>query len=538
MKITDYLKDFRLAFLFLLIASLVILDALYGGPNGLHLGVEFIGGTQIPVQLEHSVDTATMSTLLTTLQGRLSTFGLKQVTVEGIGASEVYVTIPTVAGAEVNDTIALIQSQGVFQGIVNGREAINGSSLVAGSLGASQPLVSGGNVSWQVNFYITQQAAVSFAKAVFGQSNKPLYMFLDRPSNSIVLLNSSLLGTGTSSIGENRSAMLQVLEQAVSLGNQTLPIEIYNPDLSNSQAVGSFFASSSGKYKEVILANNTPAAIVGNITRYNYTLKYVSKQSMTPQFFSAFEGTRQAVSLNSWSAIGLLSAPILSAGITNGTIGQSYEISGMSPQTIPTLLGRENYAVNQSSEITSILNGGSLPVHVIVGVPTTIPPTLGQRFETISALALLLAILAVSATIAIRYRRGFLIIPIVLTTFAELFIILSIIGLIGTIDLAAVAGMIAVIGTGVDAQIIITDEVLSGTSEHGLKLKLGNAFYIIWVDAGLLVVAMLPLLFSTSLITIIGFAESTILGVLFGAFVTRPAYGAIIARHYTKKEAQ
>ena len=146
------------------------------------------------------------------------------------------------------------------------------------------------------------------------------------------------------------------------------------------------------------------------------------------------------------------------------------------------------------------------------------------------------AILAVSLTIGIRYRRAFLILPIVFTTLAELFIILSIIGLIGTIDLSAVAGMIAVIGTGVDAQIIITDEVLATSSEHALKLKLGHAFYIIWADAALLVVAMLPLLFSTSLVTIIGFAESTILGVLFGAFITRPAYGSIITRHYAKPE--
>ena len=36
---------------------------------------------------------------------------------------------------------------------------------------------------------------------------------------------------------------------------------------------------------------------------------------------------------------------------------------------------------------------------VIVGEPETIPPTLGQHFETISIIALLAAILAVSLTI-------------------------------------------------------------------------------------------------------------------------------------------
>jgi len=51
----------------------------------------------------------------------------------------------------------------------------------------------------------------------------------------------------------------------------------------------------------------------------------------------------------------------------------------------------------------------------------------------------------------------------------------------------------------------------------------------------LLIIAMLPLLFSTSLVDIVGFAESTILGALLGVLVTRPAYGAIVSIHYGEK---
>ncbi len=535
--ITSYLKDFRIAILLVLILALAILDLLYGGPNGLHLGVEFIGGTQIPVQLEHSVDPSTMSNLLTILQERLSTFGLKQITVEGIGTSEVYVTIPSVSQTEVQSTLSIIQSQGVFQGVVSGKEALNGSGLLSGSIGAAQPIISNGNVSWSVSFFITQQAANKFSKVVFGQANKPLYMFLDRPANAVVLMNASLLRSSpSSSIGVNQTAQLQAMQQAASLGNQTLPTELYNPDLSNLPSVTAFFSANKGKYAKVVLAKNTPNSLVTNLTALNYTLAYVTTQNMTPTF-TTITATGPTVVVNTWPAIGLLSSPILSPGITNGSVGQSYQISGAAPQGL-TLQAKENYAVNQSTQIASILRGGALPVHVIVGIPTTIPPTLGSHFEVISAIALLAAILAVSATVAVRYRRMFLIIPIVFTTFAELFIILSIIGLIGTIDLAAVAGMIAVIGTGVDAQIIITDELLVGGSDHGIKLKLSNAFFIIWADAGLLVTAMFPLLISTTLITIIGFAESTILGVLFGAFITRPAYGAIISKHYSKQESK
>jgi preprotein translocase subunit SecD len=539
MKLMPYLKDFRVAFLLVLIVLFVILDALYGGPNFLHLGVEFVGGTQIPVQLEHGVDAGTMANLITVLQGRLSTFGLKQVTVEGIGNSEIYVTIPSVSQSEIQSTISVIESQGVFQGIVSGREAINGSGFISGSIGASQPIVAGGNVSWSVSFFITPEAASRFSKIVLGQANKPLYMFLDRPNNAIVLLNASLLNAGASSqFSANQTAEIQTIRQATALGNSTIPVEIYNPDLSNIKSILAFFSSNKGSsYSKVILTKNTPRSILENLSALNYTFSYVTIQNMTPSFIGAASGLSQVAVLNAWPAIGLLSAPILSPGITNGTVGQSYQISGFAPTQL-SLQAKGNFALNQSEKIASILRGGALPVHVIVGIPTTIPPTLGSHFETVSVVALLIAIIAVSVTIAVRYKKMFLIVPIVFTAFAEFFIIISIMGLIGTIDLAAVAGMIAVIGTGVDVQIIITDEVLSKAEEHGLKIRLGNAFTIIWVDAALSVVSMIPLLFSTTLISIIGFAESTILGELFIAFIIRPAYGSIIAKHYSKLEAK
>jgi len=85
----------------------------------------------------------------------------------------------------------------------------------------------------------------------------------------------------------------------------------------------------------------------------------------------------------------------------------------------------------------------------------------------------------------------------------------------------------------VDAQIIITDEMLSKKRETtSAKTLLNNAFYIVWADAIMLVIAMLPLFFSTSLVSVIGFSESTIIGALLGVMITRPAYSAIISRHY------
>jgi preprotein translocase subunit SecD len=537
MKTKEYLKDKRILFLASIIVILLLLDFFYGAgaPYYLHFGIEFTQGTQIPVTLEQHVNPDTMSNIISILQQRVSTFGLKEVTIEGVGSSTIYITIPSVSGKDINDTINIIESQGVFDGIVNGKEAINGSSILSGSIGALPPTTNGTNVFWAVNFFITQNAATHFAKVVYGAANQPLYMFLDRPNNAIILLNSSLLQSSLAS-GISTQQGIAAIDNAVAFGNNTIPVELLNSNSNNWNSLYNFFLTHNTIYNKVILAKNTPLSIANNLSKMNYTLQYVSVANMTPDIVP-ITGTQVGQTtfiVNAWPAIGLLSAPLLSPGVTNGSTGQSYQISGYAPSAL-SLQDKLTYAQTESQTIASVLSGGALPVHVIVGTPTTMPPTLGKHFLYISAIAALLAVVIVSLVIMVRYRRFFLIMPIMLTTFAELFIILSIIGLIGTIDLAAVAGMIAVVGTGVDAQIIITDEIISGKSE-AVKLRLSNAFYIVWADAILLVVAMLPLLFSTSLVSIIGFSESTILGALLGVLITRPAYGAIVSIHYSGAE--
>ncbi len=519
----SYIKDRRIIVLVIVFLALAMLDVHYG----LHFGIEFIGGTQIPVTLEQSVNATEMSSIISTIQQRVSTFGLKQVTVEGVGSDEVYVTLPSVSSTEINKTASIIDSQGHFLGIVNGIQAINGSSILPGSIGIVPPTTINNTVGWQVSFFITQTAATSFAKAVFGQANKPLYMFLDRPSGTIILLNSSMLGN--SSAGVSASEAEAAMKNALAYNKQPIPlIVVYNNNASIS-AAESYINVSKRSYTQIFASDNLPSSLISYAKSLNYTVKLESKANMTPSFTEVSVGN---FSLNTWPLIGLLSSPELNPSITNGSVGDSYEISGAAPTTL-AYAQKLDYATNTSKTIASILTGGALPVQVIVGTPTSIPPTLGKSSLDISIIALITAIVLVSIFIVIRYRRVFLVGPILITTLLELFIIISVIGLVGTIDLSAFAGMIAVVGTGVDAQIIITDEILSrkNTSESS-KSILGNAFYIVWADALLLIIAMLPLFFSTSLVEVIGFSESTIIGALMGVLVTRPAYGAIVSRHY------
>ena len=180
-------------------------------------------------------------------------------------------------------------------------------------------------------------------------------------------------------------------------------------------------------------------------------------------------------------------------------------------------------------KLQTILITGSLPLKLEIVKLDTISPILGKSFINNSLLIGLLAILVVSLVVFIRYRRLKITIPMFVTSISEVLLILGVASLIGwRLDIAAIAGIIAAVGTGVDHQIIITDEVLKGSERYfNWKQKLKRAFGIIMSAYFTTLVAMTPLLFAGAGL-LRGFALTTIIGITMGVLITRPAFAAVI----------
>ncbi|HIH03023.1 MAG TPA: preprotein translocase subunit SecD [Methanoregulaceae archaeon] len=176
------------------------------------------------------------------------------------------------------------------------------------------------------------------------------------------------------------------------------------------------------------------------------------------------------------------------------------------------------------------LRAGALPVDVKVAGSGSVSAVLGDHFKLMSLLAAVFAVLTVGFVIFFRYREPAIVLPMVLTNLAELVILLGIARFIIQLDLATIAGLIAVLGTSIDQLVIITDEILheGRVPSPNLYLKrLARALTIIVASAATVVAAMVPLML-LDLSTLRGFAIITILGVLIGVVITRPAYGRII----------
>lgn len=227
-------------------------------------------------------------------------------------------------------------------------------------------------------------------------------------------------------------------------------------------------------------------------------------------------------------------------------------------RTLEARVGAGDAASQKAKELYIHLREGALPVNVVIVGSGQVSAALGKQFKLQMVIAGLIALLAVAAMVFYRYRERRVVLPMVATSTSEVVMMLGIWSFAGwQLDLASLAGIIMVIGTGVDQLVIITDELIRGseavpaaldrsikeraadaaekagvgklaaTSSKVYLGRLSRAFTIILGAAATTVVAMLPLLYM-GFGALTGFALIIIIGVVLGTLIARPAYGRII----------
>ena len=193
----------------------------------------------------------------------------------------------------------------------------------------------------------------------------------------------------------------------------------------------------------------------------------------------------------------------------------------------------------EAQTISLNLRAGALPADLDIsgeGTSSSISASQGENFRTYSLIIGVLSVFAVSGMVFLRYREPRVALPMIVTALAEVYALLGFAALLGyPLELAVIAGFIAVVGTGVDDLVIIADQVMSEgdvSSRTVFNSRFRQAFWVIGAAAATTIIAMSPLMV-LSLGDLSGFAIFTVLGVLIGVLITRPAYGDILRRLLT-----
>jgi len=505
--------------------------------KGLNTGIEFSGGVRIPITLEKSVDTATMDSIVETVKLRINKFGLSQSVVRPVGNSEILVEIPEASPDAIESVRNVLKQQGRFEALIDGQVAVSGSDVLAGAVGGSNQetvtTTTTGKV-WQLGFAVNREGGERFAKAALGKGDYPVYMFLDRPEKALIIARKSTI-LPNQSIGFVSNGAQPAIDDSLRRYADTITL-VYAEDAQNltiNQSV-SYVIVEDGVEKDY-------PAIAAAVGKRNATVKRLASASIKPEYTSVTRSGVSTTEVSRWEAIGLICSPILSPSLAEGRINQIFQVSGPAKGT--TAEEQQKSALAELRELKSVISGGKLPVSTTIGSSFSVAPSLGERFLQYSWMALIAGIFAVSLLIYLRYRQFALVIPIVLFNSIEVLLTTAIVGVFGTLDLSAMAGIIVLMGSGVADQIVITEEMLrhghaddeeDSHDEYEVKERIKKAFYVIFSVAGVVIAAMLPLILS-GIVEIVGFGMSTIIGVLVGILITRPAYGDLMREIFQKR---
>src|SRR3989344_2381816 len=391
----------------ILLIFIVALGILPLGLKGLKYGMDFTGGTLISVKLDAKLEQQDLQTVINILQTRLNAFGLKEVTIKPFGQEYIIVEIAETDANAINQLQALLGQQGKFETLFKGKQILNGSDIVSVVTNPQSgygitPTANG--FEWQVPFILSGSGAQKFAREIEGQCTpiagsqscqEVVYMFIDRPTNPAIVMTSA-----------ERESEKQVPDDFAT--SQTL-IDLEEV-MQNSNAV-------------LVIADSVTPEVLNATAGKNVIFKQDSFNASL--FTTAAKVTEKPQKKKYWiqDALNLENIIHLTPGVTQGNA-----------ITQPTITGRASTQLEASQElnkVTILLKSGRLPVSVAVGSVSTISPSLGPEFLKYSALAGLAAISAVSAVVFIRYRKIKITLPLLLTSFTEVFLILGMAALIG-----------------------------------------------------------------------------------------------------------
>jgi preprotein translocase subunit SecD len=504
MRIGKLLRSGNVIFYLVVMATAILLIASLGIKTGLDLS----GGTLVKLELDHVVDDKTMGEMTRILQTRLDTLGVVGVSVRPWGKDKILVEVAGIDPQREETVTKILSEQGVYEAFIDGILSIKGNEVVR----VDPERITGGlsGYKWEVPFVISSDAGVHFAEVATGKKDHPVDMFLDRPANSLLVLSQKVYDVFTA----KPEGLALPLKDRVGTDIYFLVVA----DSLTPENVATLESLKGEIVKVLIIGDDTyvSTAVEKQLRDRGLRVERIVDERK-------IEAGKKYDETYLRTITGLLDSPTLN-------------IENPDPKSVEYVVeggaqSRDD-AIQQAERIKTILRSGALPVATAIGGKSVISPTLGSEFVRQMLIAGGAALILVSFIISFRYKHWNITIPIIITAISEATIVLGIAALIHwSMDLPSIAGIIAAIGTGVNDQIIITDEVLAGDVEKERRKSVGkkvqSAFFIVFSAAATIVTSMTPLAYM-GLGSLKGFAITTILGVFAGIFVTRPAYGRTI----------
>ncbi len=175
----------------------------------------------------------------------------------------------------------------------------------------------------------------------------------------------------------------------------------------------------------------------------------------------------------------------------------------------------------EATDLAIVLRAGSLPAPVKIIQNITVGPTLGKDSITKGSISALIAFVCVLLFMVIYYKKAG-IISISVLILNLLFLVASMILIKATLTLPGIAGIILMIGMGVDSNVLIFERIKEEfrqgkTVRTAIESGFNNAFWTI-VDSHVTTLITAAILFQFGTGPIKGFAVTLTIGIVINLF--------------------
>lgn len=548
MKILKNWKILLLIFALIISLSLIFLNGFtqregYLENTNIKLGLDFEGGTLLQIELQNEVSVEEINRIANIISQRIDPSGLKDNIITPIGNKFIVIQISETNTSEIEKIESRIRQQGQFEATINGETIFTGDQILRvlrgdNSYGIYQQ---GSSFEWRLPFVLNDKAVESFTTKTFHQcvavsyttSGEAVYdcektiFFLDKPDAIIITSESQyefdkeyiFLGDRIKNIPAETD-LDEVIEDS------QLNVIIFDGNL-NSDLLNQIREEK--KINQVIISSDLEKEILNDLNNLGFNVSVVE--------------VKEEVWI--WDILNAKQIISLTQGITNQNVTSIDQAKRFSTLYISGQRDTFEEAQNDLEELAILLESGSLPTPVKTISRETISASLGESFKSLVLWMGIVAFIVIGIVIAIRYKNPKLIIPIFIIGTSEVIINFGFIAFTQRpLDLAAFAGLIAAIGTGIDSEIVITDEIMAKSKKmkESLIKRVKSALFIIMTSAFTMLAVMIPIiLFSRTfpgIDKLYGFATVAIVGALIGVFVTRPAFTVIIEKIVDKIEKE
>ncbi|MBU2100390.1 hypothetical protein KKG83_06975 [Candidatus Micrarchaeota archaeon] len=528
----DLFKNWKI----LLLLVFLFLSLLSISFNGLKYGIDFEGGTQFQIHLEKPLNSSEEVAQVTSIiSRRLDWTGLKDTKVTAFGNEFIIAQVAETDPAQVERIELLLKKQGKFEATLEGKTVFSGKDILhiykdsAKGYGIIQQQE---GFEWHLPFLLSEEGAERFTEMTFHKCTisgfdqstgrtyecEKTYFFIDRPE-AIVLMPPVMHSKDKDALllGNFAENIPQGTEIEELLLNAQTPLILADSNISETDK--NTLINYSSEFENIIVPLGVyPEDFLLDLNALGFKVNQVESEQNIPWI---------------WTVTGAKEVISLSEDVTNMQpyVEELKDAKKYSELVIRGFGSGQDDALTKLSNLTIILESGSLPIGVESIGKETISPNLGSEFLSVVSLMGLLALITVLIVLFVRYREPRLVIPMGFTLLSEVIIVLGFASFIKwNLDLASLAGIIAAVGTGVDHKIIISDELLRKESDYETSLvnRVKRAFFIIFAAAATSAATMLPIIFfGFGLGKLVGFAITTLAGVVIGVFITRPAFSEI-----------